>query len=196
MNVLAAAAIGALLATAQLPSFHGSQQSALQRSVPVVQNSAGSASAYWVGSGALMRTAGHVARYGPNLVDGRIADVVCLDSDTDSALLRGATGPGLQEDHSSVALGDRVIVAGWPRGKYSEFHGTVHGYILSTRVDRVDVGPLMFVKVGLVEPVPYGISGGPVVRDGKVVATTIGFSDTIFAAVPVSASACKVNAGQ
>lgn len=162
----------------------------LRASVPLVVNSVGTGSAYWVAPNTL-RTVAHIAGYPPVYVNGIQATVLCIDQDTDSALIRAGDGPALLEGRVTLQLRDEVLLVGWPTGQYVEALGTVHGYAINFPYANGQwVGPIYILKTGRTEW--RGSSGGVVLKNGLAVATITGGMADLVSAVPISDSKCQV----
>lgn len=190
-----------LAATAAFPPGVGSQpmapaDSSAQRFVPkiVARDASGigrQGSGVYLPGG--VRTARHVIAGALTItVNGDPAQEVCADELTDSATLTGASGPPLDEDRTGMLSGELVLVAGWPHGKYFEVFVTVLAWARSVPVAGRMVGPVYILA--WTGPGLEGISGGPVIRRGKVVATMVAQGTESLLSVPVSGSKCQMPA--
>lgn len=141
-----------------------------------------------------IRTVRHVvADMARILVNGSLAEPACLDESTDSAVLTGPTGPTLEEDRSGLLSGEMVLVAGWPHGRYAEQWVRVLAWarVVTLETGRT-VGPVYILT--WTGPRPGGMSGGPVIRRGKVVAVMVAHAGDFIVVVPVSDAKCSVSA--
>lgn len=141
-------------------------QALLARVVPHVQVSCGGVTVLPT----LLLTARHCVRQPEVRLDwpegSEVGQVECLTAvERDAALVRlqGRRVVGGLVDLAALTVGDRVLVAGWPRGVFVVTEGLV-----VQRAEHVEVSdwhvvlPVLYEVAYAAWTVPWGFSGGPV----------------------------------
>jgi S1-C subfamily serine protease len=98
------------------------------------------------------------------------AKIVKVDSTRDLALLSIPPQLILPVEPGEVAKGDEVVIHGFPQRRYQEVAATVVGKASHTRTGPDEV-------LIMDRPVKGGMSGGPVLKNGKLVGILFGSDD-------------------
>lgn len=141
------------------------------------------------------RSAAHLFRIRRAFVAEEEGRVICLHSETDSAVMAVPRKPRkiLQQSARTPTEGERVIVAGWRGGVYLEAPAEYLGFNPAQRVgDGATLPAYLFQWWHLSAK---GMSGGPVIdAQGRAIATISAYgvveAGAYIAAVPLAASGC------